>query len=95
MDDDTTIEPTPTDELIDELAEDDMAQEVIDLESQRRLWLRAIIPLLSIRSHDTDPSDRVQFAVDLMHIAACERVVRLMHSDEIEGRGQCTGDGNG
>jgi hypothetical protein len=94
MDDDTTIEPTPTDELIDELAEDDMAQAAIDLESQRRLWLRAIIPLLGLRSHDSDPSSRVQLAYDLMYVAACERVARLMHSDETKDE-QCAGDQNG
>jgi hypothetical protein len=60
---------------------DDMVSEVLDLETQRRLWLRAIIPLLQLRSHDSDPSGRVQLAFDLMHIAACERVSRIVRGD--------------
>jgi hypothetical protein len=53
----------------------------MDEEAQRRLWVRTIIPLLQLRSHDSDPSGRVQLAFDLMHIAACERVTRLLRSD--------------
>lgn len=60
---------------------DDMVSEVLDLETQRRLWLRAIVPLLQLRSHDSDPSGRVQLAFDLMHIAACERVSRIVRGD--------------
>ena len=60
---------------------DDMVAEALDLETQQRLWLRAIIPLLQLRSHDSDPSGRVQLAFDLMHIAACERVSRLVRAD--------------
>ena len=60
---------------------DEFIQSVLDEESQKRLWLRAIIPLLQLRSHDSDPSGRVQLAFDLMHIAACERASRLLRSD--------------
>jgi len=60
---------------------DDMVEAAIDHEAQQRLWVRAIVPLLRLRSHDTDPSGRVQLAFDLMHIAACERVARLMRAD--------------
>jgi hypothetical protein len=65
----------------EELTADDLVNAAIDHESQQRLWLRAIIPLLQLRSHDSDPSPRVQLAFDLMHIAAAERVARLMRSD--------------
>jgi hypothetical protein len=65
------VEPT-TDELI---------QAALNEESQRRLWLRTITPLLQLRSRHSDPSDRVQLAYDLMHIAACERASRLLRSD--------------
>jgi hypothetical protein len=65
----------------DDSPDDDIAADVIDLEIQKRLWLRAIIPLLQLRSRDSDPSGRVQLAFDLMHIAACERVGRLLRSD--------------
>jgi hypothetical protein len=64
-----------------EPTEDDMAAQVLDLEAQKRLWLRAIVPLLAARSHDSDPSGRVQFSIDMMYIAACERVRRLLESD--------------
>jgi hypothetical protein len=60
---------------------DDLAEAILDLEQQQRLWLRALLPLLELRSHDSDPSPRVQFAFDVMHIAACERVARICRSD--------------
>jgi hypothetical protein len=57
------------------------ACDYIDEEAQKRLWVRTIIPLLQLRSHDSDPSGRVQLAFDLMHIAACERVARILRND--------------
>jgi hypothetical protein len=59
-----------------DLAMDDAADE-----AQSRLWIRALTPLLQLRKHDSDPSDRVQYAFDLMYIAACERVARILRSD--------------
>jgi hypothetical protein len=73
--------PQGSGDLDDVPSLDDMVSEVLDLETQRRLWLRAIIPLLQLRSHDSDPSGRVQLAFDLMHIAACERVSRIVRGD--------------
>lgn len=52
-----------------------------EIESDRRLWLRAIVPIVQLRSHESDPSGRVQLAFDLMHIAACERAARILQSD--------------
>lgn len=46
-----------------------------------RLWPRTIAPLLALRSHDPDPSPRVQLAYDLMFIAATERAARILGSD--------------
>jgi hypothetical protein len=72
----------PDDELDDDSpTEDDLVADLIDLETQKRLWLRALIPLLQLRSRDSDPSGRVQLAFDLMHISACDRVRRLLRSD--------------
>ena len=71
--DDDLDDASPTD--------DDLVADLIDLETQKRLWLRALIPLLQLRSRDSDPSGRVQLAFDLMHIAACDRVRRLLRSD--------------
>ena len=62
-------------------AADDLVAEVIDLETQRRLWIRSLIPLLQLRSHDSDPSGRVQLAFDLMHISVCDRIRQLLHAD--------------
>ena len=67
--------------LFVEPTSDELIQAALDDESQKRLWLRAITPLLQLRSHDTDPSGRVQLAYDLMHISACERASRLLRSD--------------
>jgi hypothetical protein len=72
------LRPTPDPQ---ELTADDLVAEALAVEAQRRLWLRAIVPLLQLRSHDSDPSGRVQLAYDLMHIAACERASRLLQSD--------------
>jgi hypothetical protein len=72
---------SPDDDLDDSPNDDDLVAQLIDLETQKRLWLRAIIPLLQLRSRDSDPSGRVQLAFDLMHISACERVRRLLRSD--------------
>jgi hypothetical protein len=60
----------------DDLAVDDAADE-----GRQRLWIRCLTPLLQLRAHETDPSDRVQLAFDKMYIAACERVARILHSD--------------
>lgn len=69
------------DENGDDPTSDDMLAEIIDLETQKRLWLRAITPLLQMRSREDDPSGRVQLALDMMHIAACERISRILRSD--------------
>ncbi len=71
----------------DSPTDDDLVADLIDLETQKRLWLRALIPLLQLRSHDTDPSGRVQLAFDLMHIAACERIRCLLQRDSPDDQG--------
>jgi len=67
-------------DTVDDDEDDQQADacDYIDEEAQKRLWVRTIIPLLQLRSHDSDPSGRVQLAFDLMHIAACECVSRLL-----------------
>jgi hypothetical protein len=66
---------------VEEPSTDEVALEYLDPEVQSRLWLKAVVPLLQLRSHETDPSGRVQFAFDLMYIAACERIARILRSD--------------
>lgn len=60
---------------------DDMAAAILDLEMQRRLWVRTLTAFMAARFHDEDPSPRVQLAYDLAHIAAAERLARIMRSD--------------
>jgi hypothetical protein len=67
--------------------DDELVADIIDLESQKRLWVRALIPLLQLRSRESDPSSRVQLALDLVHIAACERIRRLLRSDLTDDQG--------
>jgi hypothetical protein len=67
--------------------DDELVADIIDLESQKRLWVRALIPLLQLRSRESDPSSRVQLALDLLHIAACERIRRLLRSDLTDDQG--------
>ena len=69
------------------LEEAEAATELEHVDLTNRLWLKAIVPLLQLRSHESDPSQRVQFAFDLMYIAACERVARILRSDLPSDRG--------
>ena len=65
-----------------ELDEDrDLAIDDAVDDGRRRLWVRALVPLIQLRTQETDPSSRVQFAFDQMYIAACERVGRICRSD--------------
>ena len=64
----------------------EVVEEYVDADVQSRLWLRAVVPLLQLRSHETDPNGRVQFAFDLMYIAACERIARILRSDVASDR---------
>ncbi len=87
--------PNRQESLSDDLiAADDKALEVAEAAADdahtdltNRLWLKAVVPLLQLRSHDSDPSARVQLAFDLMYIAACERVARILRSDLPDDRG--------
>jgi hypothetical protein len=65
----------------------DAVSAFVDAEIQNRLWLKTLVPLLQLRSQETDPSDRVQYALDLMYIAACERIARILRSDLPPDRG--------
>jgi hypothetical protein len=64
-----------------EAAADEDLQLAIAQERERRQWLRAIVPLIQSRKSESDPSPRVQLAQDLMHIALCQRVARILMSD--------------
>jgi hypothetical protein len=79
MNQDNTLPDNDLDD--DNPSEDDLLADIIDLETQKRLWVRALIPLLQLRTHDSDRSGRVQLAFDLMLIAACERIRGLLRTD--------------
>jgi hypothetical protein len=69
---DTDTEAMTTDEAV---------QAALAYEAQRRLWLKALLPVLQARSSESDPSDRVQFALDMAAIAAADRIARICRSD--------------
>ena len=72
----------PTEPQADEIATDEEVYADLEREAiASRLWIRALTPLLQLRSHETDPSSRVQFAFDQMYVAACERIARILRSD--------------
>jgi hypothetical protein len=56
-------------------------QAALDVERDNRLFLKTATPILAGRSHESDPSDRVQLALDLAYIALCERIGRICRSD--------------
>jgi hypothetical protein len=76
--------PDPEDDGGGEGGDESEAQEdacaYIDEEAQKRLWVRTIVPVLQLRSHESDPSGRVQLAFDLLHIASCEAISRLLQT---------------
>ncbi len=78
---DTTTPPAASEPEPDGVEDvEDLAQ-AIDVEENGRKWLRAITSLVEHRSTESDPSDRVQLALDKLMIAACERGGRILRSD--------------
>jgi hypothetical protein len=73
--------PDPEDDDSDDGNDDtrDDVTELFELEAQKRLWVRTISAYLQTRTHESDPSGRVQLACDLAQIAACEAMARLMN----------------
>ncbi len=72
---DPTDEPDGTDE-VEELAE------AYDFEENNREWLLAIAPIVTA-GYSTEPNvdRRVQYALDMLVIAAAERATRILRSD--------------
>lgn len=65
---------------------EDEAEQILELESldpevKQRCWVQVITGLIEQRSQASDPSPRVQLALDRLFIAACERGVRAFHHD--------------
>jgi hypothetical protein len=53
----------------------------LDAEAERRLWIETLVPVVGLWRSASHPSGRVQLALDMMAIAACERIKRLCNSD--------------
>lgn len=53
----------------------------LDAEAKRRLWVETLVPVVGLWRSASHPSGRVQLALDMMAIAACERIKRLCNSD--------------
>jgi len=79
--DDTSGESASTPAEGDDPGAEDMIPDYPDADVQNRLWLKAVVPLLQLRFHETDPSGRVQFTFDQMYVAACEQVARILRPD--------------
>jgi hypothetical protein len=65
----------------EEMTPDEAVYAAVNQGREQRLWLKALVPLLQLRRGDSDPSDRVQLALDFVAIAAAERICRLCRSD--------------
>ncbi len=65
----------------DESGSEEMIPDYPDADVQDRLWLKAVVPLLQLRSHEIHPSGRVEFTFDQVHVAASERVARILRCD--------------
>jgi hypothetical protein len=61
-------------------ADDDLVQYEA-FETQNRLWIKAIVPVLQLRMAEAPRNGRVQFALDRLQVAACERLTRILSSD--------------
>lgn len=64
----------------DDISLDDAVQAALDYEVQQRLWLRVLLPYI----WDDQPqhaSQTVEFGRDLVRLAACQRVCRILRSD--------------
>lgn len=65
---------------------DDIAQQIIDLESQHRLWLAVCLKVMQVE-RTTAESDAVARALDSVVIAAAARAKRILGSDGPMERG--------
>lgn len=68
-------EPEPEDDEIEGENEP-----FFDSGAEDRLMIGALLETIAVR-HRAEPSPRVQFALDMLTIAACERAIRIMRSD--------------
>jgi hypothetical protein len=75
--------PLPEGVLPDDVQEptaEDIAQQIIDLESQQRLWLGVCLKVMQVERSAAE-SDTVARALDSVVIAAAARAKRILGSD--------------
>jgi hypothetical protein len=80
-----SIEDTPLahDNRADDAVEptvEEIAQQLIDLESQQRLWLGVCLKIMQVERH-SDESEPVVRALDSVVVAAAARAKRILGSD--------------
>jgi hypothetical protein len=88
-DDDELNVPLPDGTDPDDVTEptaEDIAQQIIDLESQQRLWLSVCLKLMQVE-RTTGESDAVSRALDSVIVAAAARAKRILGSDGPMERG--------
>ena len=78
------LSPVPPPDEPDDISLDDAVQAALDYEAQQRLWLRVLLPYIW-DDHPTHASRCVEFGRDLVRLAACQRVCRILRSDLPEG----------
>ncbi len=82
-----TTAPTPDALPVDpddNTPDDDVEElsQAYDFEENGRKWLRAIAPIITAGySTEANVDRRVQYALDQLVIAACERAGRILHAD--------------
>lgn len=87
--DDNPDPPTVAGDAI-ESPEEALQQSFGDVELEKRLWLRSMGAILLNRIAESDKSGRVQYALDMLAIAAAERAVRICGSDLAGDRSDIT-----
>jgi hypothetical protein len=76
---------TDPDDVTEPTAEE-IAQQIIDLEAQQRLWLKSCLAIMQVE-RTTGESDVVSRALDSVVIAAVARAKRILGSDAPIERG--------
>jgi hypothetical protein len=69
---------------VEEPGAEELAQQIIDCESQQRMWLKSCLALMEVGRHN-DESDSVERALDSLVVAAAARAKQILGSDVTTG----------
>ncbi len=72
--------PTPHSPPEEEPTAEDIAQQIIDLESQQRLWVKTCIAVVGMPRGEQE-SPKVEAALDSAIVAAAARMKRILGAD--------------